>query len=266
MLYFRYREIVSPSSVVVCAPTGTAALNIAGRTMHSVFSLPVPIPSHTWNPSKSRLARVPVEAGDVKLVSIFVWGKYTRGTPIDLLVVSAFAFLAISASCHLSGIRQSLIPGKTAEPWAMTQGRASSTQTGGCAHQGRARGRNHPKVVPITPMTAQWQHRNSQVPWHWHMRWPYARVKVGQESVLSWISARPNGVADSASSLWAEWSLNGLLIQPLTLGTFTNEKLMMKNNLDFQTRRYVDNYLTRLSNNTAQFFASFKFLDSKFRE
>ena len=37
----------SASAVEVCAPTGTAAFNISGKTVHNALSLPVPLPSNS---------------------------------------------------------------------------------------------------------------------------------------------------------------------------------------------------------------------------
>ena len=35
-------------AIAVCAPTGTAAFNVSGRTMHSSFKLPVPLSELTF--------------------------------------------------------------------------------------------------------------------------------------------------------------------------------------------------------------------------
>ena len=429
-------DTLSPSSVVVCAPTGTAAFNIAGRTVHSVFSLPVPIPSHTLKPLQSQgLLAFQQRLGDVKLIiidemsmigrrmlrcldlrlrqvhprnadrpfggiSVCLFGDFGQLPPVgdkamfdtrkdsgtlsndarqsfktfkqavvltrvervrgedeaqasfrdtllhfrngqvneedgkmlstrlvsrltdeECLQFSDAPYLVSTRKqegevnytelrnnahpiCKINAVHKPAAAAKQDAKDAMglqpvlrlSKGAkvmlrsnlwVSAGLTNGSlgvvhgilydpesssppalpaavavefpCYQGPPWDPNHPKVVPITPTTAQWQHKNfslysrTQVPLtlayavtiHKSQGWTRERIKldIGQTEWCGGLSF----VAFSRVK-----SLNGLLIQPQTLGTFTNERLMMVNNLDFQKRRrYVDNYMTRLSNNTA---------------
>ena len=65
-------ERYSSQAIEVCAPTGTAAFNISGKTIHSAFSLPVPLPMSTdLKPlSAPSLLQLQERLGSVRLIII----------------------------------------------------------------------------------------------------------------------------------------------------------------------------------------------------
>ena len=64
-------ETYSPDAVEVCAPTGTAAFNIHGKTIHKAMKLPVPLPSNTLVPLQGEaLVELQRNMGAVKLLIV----------------------------------------------------------------------------------------------------------------------------------------------------------------------------------------------------
>ena len=64
-------ENFSAAGVAVCAPTGTAAFNISGKTVHSTLSIPAPIPRDKLDPLRGqRLLALQERLSNVKLLII----------------------------------------------------------------------------------------------------------------------------------------------------------------------------------------------------
>ena len=116
---------------------------------------------------------------------------------------------------------------------------------------------NHPKVVPIAPITAKWLHggktySRTQIPLslahavtiHKSQGWTKERIKVD-------IGSREYFPGLSFVAFSRAKSFKGLLIVPMKPNTFHHERLQKVNNKKVQeNRKYVDSYMAKLASHT----------------